>query len=117
MTHNASLTTGAIIPVIDDEQAVIALTALAQKNRLQIYRYLLEKEPDGAPAGQIAGDLALQPATLSFHLKTLKHAGLVENRRVSQSLIYRANIDAMSALMGYLTENCCHNHPEHCGIG
>lgn len=83
------------------------LAALAQESRLDIFRLLVESGPAGLPAGGIAARLALPGATLSFHLKELRQAGLVSCRRAGRSLIYAADFAAMSSLVAYLTENCC----------
>ena len=96
------------------ETAITALAALAQETRLDIFRYLMEVGPEGVAAGKIAEHLGVPAATLSFHLKTLQYAGLIVRRRQSQSLIYRANFEAMNALMRYLTDNCCGGRPELC---
>jgi DNA-binding transcriptional ArsR family regulator len=92
---------------MNKQQVVTALSALAQETRLDIFRYLVQTGPDGVPAGQIAEYLGLPAATLSFHLKTLKHAGLIDFRRDGRSLIYRANFENMNVLLAFLTENCC----------
>ncbi|MCB1805508.1 MAG: helix-turn-helix transcriptional regulator, partial [Candidatus Competibacteraceae bacterium] len=81
------------------ETAITALAALAQDTRLDIFRYLMEIGPEGAAAGKIAEHLEVPAATLSFHLKTLQHAGLILRRRQSQSLIYSANFEAMDGLL------------------
>ena len=96
--------------------AIDALSGLAHETRLAIFRVLVEAGPDGMPAGQIGERLGLPPATLSFHLNHLKHAGLIARRRNGRSLIYSADFGAMNALVAYLTENCCHGHPETCGL-
>lgn len=83
------------------------LAALAQETRLDIFRLLVESGPAGLPAGEIAARLALPGATLSFHLKELRQAGLVGCRRAGRSLIYAADFAAMGGLVAYLTENCC----------
>jgi ArsR family transcriptional regulator, arsenate/arsenite/antimonite-responsive transcriptional repressor len=87
--------------------AVTALAALAQETRLAVYRLLVQQGPSGLAAGEIAGQLAIAPATLSFHLKELAHAGLVSARQEGRFVFYAANFDAMNALLGYLSENCC----------
>jgi len=87
--------------------AVSALAALAQESRLDIFRLLVQCGPDGIAAGQIGERLGLPPATLSFHLNHLRHAGLVTFRREGRSLIYAAEYPAMNGLVAYLTENCC----------
>ncbi len=86
---------------------VAALGALAQETRLDIFRLLVQKGPEGMPAGEIAERLKQPSPTLSFHLNQLRFAGLVTSRRVSRSIIYSANYDAMNELIGYMTENCC----------
>ena len=97
-------------------EVVAALSALAQENRLDIFRCLVEQGSAGLPAGLIAERLKLPSATLSFHLKTLKQSGLLRCRRESRSLIYSVDFSRMSALLGYLSEDCCQGHPEVCGI-
>ncbi len=92
---------------METKQAITALGALAQETRLDIFRLLVQRGPDGLAAGAIAEALAVPAATLSFHLQQLMHAGLIEQRRASRSLIYSANFDGMNGLVAYLTENCC----------
>jgi DNA-binding transcriptional ArsR family regulator len=87
--------------------AVHALAALAQPTRLEVFRLLVRRGPAGARAGAIADALDLAPATLSFHLSALRHAGLVECEPAGRERIYRAAFDRMHGLVDYLTENCC----------
>ena len=101
---------------MEHKDAVGALAALAQDTRLDVFRLLVEVGPEGLPAAQIGKRLGLPLATLSFHLNTLKQAGLVEFRRESRSLIYRSKFATMTELLGYLTENCCGGNPEACGV-
>jgi ArsR family transcriptional regulator, arsenate/arsenite/antimonite-responsive transcriptional repressor len=88
-------------------QAIDALSALAQETRLKVYRLLVEEGPAGLPAGRIGEALELPPATLSFHLAHLARAGLVSSRQDGRFVIYAADFRNMNALLGYLTENCC----------
>jgi ArsR family transcriptional regulator, arsenate/arsenite/antimonite-responsive transcriptional repressor len=88
-------------------QAVKALAALAQDTRLAIYRLLVQQGPEGLSAGTIAERLNIAGATLSFHLKELAHAGMVESRQDGRFVYYSANYDEMNSLLAYLTENCC----------
>ena len=99
------------------QNAVAALAALAQDNRLDIFRLLVQTGSEGLPAGEIADRLGLPAATLSFHLSQLKQAGLVTVRRESRSLIYAAEYTAMNGLLDYLTENCCQGDASGCGVG
>jgi ArsR family transcriptional regulator len=87
--------------------AVAALAALAQDNRLDVFRLLVEAGPDGMPAGEVASALGLAPNTLTFHFDRLRVAGLVTVRREGRSMIYAARFETMNALIGFLTENCC----------
>jgi ArsR family transcriptional regulator len=94
--------------------AVTALAALAQDNRLDVFRLLVEAGPDGMPAGEVATALGLAPNTLTFHFDRLRAAGLVTVRRAGRSMIYAARFETMNALIAYLTENCCAGAPEKC---
>jgi DNA-binding transcriptional ArsR family regulator len=91
-----------------------ALAALAQENRLDVFRLLVEAGPEGMPAGGVASALKLAPNTLTFHFDRLREAGLVTVRREGRSMIYAARFDRMNALLGYLTENCCQGHADQC---
>jgi DNA-binding transcriptional ArsR family regulator len=92
---------------MESSKVVMSLAALAQETRLAVYRLLVEHAPDGLPAGQIAERLGLPAATLSFHLKEMWRAGLIAPRQEGRFIWYRADLAAMNALVGYLTENCC----------
>jgi DNA-binding transcriptional ArsR family regulator len=87
--------------------AVTRLAALAQESRLAIFRLLVQKGAEGLCAGDIAERLGLAPATLSFHLKELSHAGLLQSRQEGRFIYYMPDFEAMNALVSYLTENCC----------
>jgi ArsR family transcriptional regulator, arsenate/arsenite/antimonite-responsive transcriptional repressor len=91
-----------------------ALGALAQETRLDIFRLLVQKGPEGLPAGEIGTRLGQPSPTLSFHLNQLRFVGLVSSRRASRLIIYSANFKAMSDLLAYLTENCCGGRAELC---
>src|SRR3546814_1946623 len=84
-----------------------ALTALGHATRLAAFRLRVEAGPDGRMAGEIAEALAVPGATLSFHLKELVHAGLVESENRGRNVCYRARFDAMNGLVAYLSHNCC----------
>lgn len=93
---------------------IAALAALAQENRLDVFRLLVEAGLEGMPAGSVASALKLAPNTLTFHFDRLREAGLVTVRREGRSMIYAARFDRMNALLGYLTENCCQGRAEQC---
>jgi ArsR family transcriptional regulator, arsenate/arsenite/antimonite-responsive transcriptional repressor / arsenate reductase (thioredoxin) len=99
---------------MENADAVIALAALAQDNRLDVFRLLVQAGPAGLPAGQVAAALDLAPNTLTFHFDRLRSAGLVTVRREGRSMIYAARFETMNALLAYLTENCCNGAPESC---
>ncbi|WP_159006042.1 helix-turn-helix domain-containing protein [Bradyrhizobium sp. S69] len=90
---------------------VAALAALAQDNRLDVFRLLVEAGPEGMPAGAVATALDLAPNTLTFHFDRLRTAGLVTVRRDGRSMIYAAQFETMNSLLGYLTDNCCGGAP------
>jgi len=92
---------------MDKNSALRALTGLAQESRLDIYRLLVERGPEGVAAGEIATRLGVPSTTLSFHLKELSRAGLVVARQDGRFIYYSANFITMNGLVGYLTENCC----------
>jgi ArsR family transcriptional regulator len=92
---------------METNDAVAALAALAQDNRLDVFRLLVQAGPEGLAAGAVAERLALAPNTLSFHFDRLRQAGLVTVTREGRSLIYAARFETMNALLAYLTENCC----------
>jgi ArsR family transcriptional regulator, arsenate/arsenite/antimonite-responsive transcriptional repressor len=92
---------------MDTLTAVVGLYALAQESRLEIFRLLVRQGPAGLCVGDIAAQLAIAPATLSFHLKELLRAGLLTANRQSRHIYYAADFPAMNELLAYLTENCC----------
>ena len=93
--------------LLDELSAVKALAALAQTQRLRVFRALVVAGPAGLTPGVMAEQLAVAPSALSFHLKELVHSGLVSSEPRGRNLIYRACIAQMNALLAYLTEHCC----------
>jgi ArsR family transcriptional regulator len=91
-----------------------ALAALAQENRLDVFRLLVQAGPDGMAAGQVAQKLDLAPNTLTFHFDRLRDAGLVTVRRDGRSMIYAARFEIMNGLLAFLTENCCQGAADAC---
>ena len=92
---------------MNSAQALAALGALAQESRLAVFRELVRAGRGGLAAGEIGDRLGVPAPTLSFHLAQLKHAGLATSRAQGRSRVYAADFDAMSALVAYLSENCC----------
>lgn len=99
---------------MESEEAISAFAALAQPTRLDVFRLLMEHEPDGLPAGEIARQMNVPHNTMSTHLAILTRAGLIEAERQSRSIIYRAKLDAVRALTGFLVKDCCGGRPEIC---
>jgi ArsR family transcriptional regulator, arsenate/arsenite/antimonite-responsive transcriptional repressor len=99
---------------MEKNNVVAAPAALAQDNRLDVFRLLVQAGPDGMAAGAVATALDLAPNTLTFHFDRLRQAGLVTVRRDGRSMIYAARFDTMNELLGFLTENCCGGEPEKC---
>lgn len=96
------------------EAAVNSLAALAQKSRLAVFRYLVERGSRGATPGELIAHFDMSPSSLSFHLKSLLHAGLIDAEQISRSITYRANYRSMQGLVDFLTENCCGGEPALC---
>lgn len=94
--------------------ALAALAALGQPTRLAIFRLLMQRQPDGLLAGAIAEAIGCPPNTLSSHIAILARAGLVRGARDGRSIIYRADVQGMRALMSFLVTECCNGHPELC---
>jgi len=95
-------------------QVVRALAALAQESRLAAFRLLVRAGTDGMPAGKIAEQLEIAPATLSFHLKELSNADLIQQCREGRSIIYSLHVESMQSLLAFLVEDCCQGRPELC---
>ncbi|MEJ8571943.1 ArsR/SmtB family transcription factor [Microbaculum marinum] len=100
---------------MEHELAVERLAALGQTHRLGLFRRLMRAGPSGLPAGVLAGECALQPSALSFHIGQLEKAGLVTSWRRGRNIFYAVAIEEMRRLMVHLTEDCCDGHPEICG--
>ena len=92
---------------MEKSEVVSALAALAQDNRLDVFRLLVQAGRAGLPAGAVAEALDLAPNTLTFHFDRLRMAGLLTARREGRSIIYAARYETMEALIAFLTENCC----------
>ncbi len=92
---------------MNQNDALGALSALAQESRLAVFRLLVKRGPEGYAAGEIGERLAIPGPTLSFHLKELAQAGLVSVRKESRFMYYSANFARMNEVLAYLTENCC----------
>jgi ArsR family transcriptional regulator, arsenate/arsenite/antimonite-responsive transcriptional repressor len=94
---------------------ITALGALAQESRLALFRLLVKRGPEGYTPSQLAEKLGVPGPTLSFHLKELQRAGLIEARRNGRFLYYSPHFPRMSELLGFLTENCCVLADKDCG--
>ena len=99
---------------MESENAILALAALAQPTRLEVFRLLVKHEPDGLAAGDIAKVLAVPQNTMSSHLAILLRAGLVGSQRISRSIIYRADLAQFQAVMLFMLRDCCDGRPEIC---
>lgn len=99
---------------MEQSDALLAFAALSQPTRLSVFRLLVECEPEGLPAGDVARRLAVPQNTLSTHLAILERAGLVSSERRSRSIIYRASTESVHALADFLMRDCCGGRPEIC---
>jgi DNA-binding transcriptional ArsR family regulator len=100
---------------LDQDDAVIALSALAHDHRLAVFRLLVKLGPSGLPAGEIAQRIGVSATNASFHLKELDRAGLLRSTRNGRHVRYAVDVEGMRKLLTYLTEDCCGGRPELCG--
>ena len=101
---------------MDNSTATLRLAALAQETRLAVFRALVQAGPDGLNPGLLAETLGTAQATLSFHLKELKNAGLIQARQESRFIFYSVDFTAMNELLSFLTENCCGGDGSVCEV-
>lgn len=102
--------------MLDTREALPMLESLSSPSRLAIYRLLVKTGPGGLVAGEIAAALTLAPSRLSFHLKDMARAGLIEASAEGRYQRYRLRVGAMVELIDFLTADCCAGRPELCGI-
>jgi ArsR family transcriptional regulator len=99
---------------MESEDVILALAALAQATRLEVFRLLVKQEPKGLAAGDIARALAVPQNTMSSHLAVLSRAGLVSAQRFSRSIVYRADLARFRAVVLFMLKDCCDGRPEIC---
>ena len=99
---------------MDDIETIAAFAALAQTTRLDTFRLLVAREPEGVPAGELARLMAVPQNTMSAHLSILSRAGLVSGERHSRSIIYRANLDRFREIALFLLKDCCGGRADLC---
>ena len=99
---------------MESEEALSVFAALSQATRLDVFRLLIAREPVGMAAGEIARQIGVPHNTMSTHLGILTRAGLIAAERQSRSIIYRARLETVKSLVGYLLNDCCGGRPEIC---
>jgi ArsR family transcriptional regulator len=99
---------------MESEQAILALAALAQSTRMDVFRLLTRHEPEGLAAGDIAKALAVPQNTMSSHLAILSRAGLLQAERFSRSIVYRADLAYFQEVVLFMLRDCCDGRPEIC---
>lgn len=99
---------------MESEQVILALAALAQPTRLDVFKRLVKHEPDGLAAGDIARSLAVPQNTMSSHLGILTRAGLIAAKRTGRSIIYRADLARFQQVVLFMLQDCCGGKPEIC---
>ena len=99
---------------MESDQALDVFAALSQVTRLETFRLLMEHEPEGLAAGEIARRLEVPQNTMSTHLAILTRAGLIESERQSRSIVYRAVVDRVREITSFLVQDCCGGRPELC---
>lgn len=99
---------------MDENRTIAALAALAQPTRLQTFRLLVDREPEGVPAGELARLVGVPQNTMSAHLSIMANAGLISGERQSRSIIYRVDLERFRAVMLYLLQDCCGGNASLC---
>jgi ArsR family transcriptional regulator, arsenate/arsenite/antimonite-responsive transcriptional repressor len=108
----SNLTQHSVPSLLSEDAALQALAALAQAQRLRVFRALVQAGRSGLTPGVLAAMLDVPASSLSFHLKELSHAGLAKVEQQGRSLTYRADFSRMNGLLAFLTQNCCAADPE-----
>jgi ArsR family transcriptional regulator len=121
MAKGALAVVGHVGPAVSGEgmsaaHALAALAALGQPTRLEVFRLLMRAEPDGMAAGALAEQIGCPHNTLSTNLAILARSGLVRGTREGRSIVYRADVDGIRNLVGFLVNDCCDGHPELCDL-
>jgi ArsR family transcriptional regulator len=117
MSSNLHWTVGGHIDIpryMETTNAIEVFAALAQPTRLEAFRLIMQHEPDGLPAGEVARLLDVPQNTMSSHLAILARAGLISAERQSRSIIYRTEIDRVREIASFLVNDCCGGRPELC---
>jgi len=99
---------------MEKTDAILALSALAQSTRLECFSRLVKALPEAITAGDLATALGVPQNTLSTHLALLAQAGLVSSERQGRSILYRAEIQGLQSLVGFLLQDCCAGRPDIC---
>ncbi len=99
---------------MDTSEATLAFSSLSHETRLTVFKILMREGKEGLSAGVIATQLKVQPSTLTSHLHILKQANLIQSTRQKQKIVYSVNIQGTRNLLHFLTQECCHGHPEIC---
>ena len=99
---------------MDKTEVIESLSALAQPTRLDTFRLLVKREPDGVAAGELARLLEVPQNTMSAHLAILARADLIIGERRSRSIIYRADLDRFWEVTLFLVKDCCGGRADLC---
>ena len=92
---------------LDLPKAAEILAQLGNETRLQVIRYLVIAGEEGLSVGEIQAQLEIPASTLSHHLRYLKNAGLIHQRRQATVLYCVMNYDLINDVVSFLTDQCC----------
>lgn len=87
---------------LDIAEVTRFLTAIGDPVRLQILFLLGEKGEINM--GDVAEHFHLSRPAISYHLKVLKEAGVLDNKKVGQEMFYRLQCDLIAARLAALAE-------------
>jgi ArsR family transcriptional regulator, arsenate/arsenite/antimonite-responsive transcriptional repressor len=83
------------------------LKALGSKVRLKVIRLLIQYGDEGCCVTDIQKEVGGASSTLSHHLETLAHYGLINSRKNAQWIFYSVNFDVLKELVSFLWQDCC----------
>jgi DNA-binding transcriptional ArsR family regulator len=89
--------------MFDDEVFAAIFAALGHQIRLSLWRALVPYGDTGLSAGALSARMMIVPSSLSFHLRMMREAGLVAQRRSSRHMVYSVQGEVVASLQSFFT--------------